>query len=346
MAKNSAFTDIQKGVNSVAPYALATVATAMGLDYAIDGLEQLVQMPEVVEQGLFWGGLATFGNYVLRPVYEEGLVNFGKGIVNLAHKKITKRRANLLPYDTRRKTKSRRNKWKQPIRRHLKSAAMGAGLVGLLANGATDSLASRVEQGVDLFRDTETIQPSPTEPNDYNEMYENIEFKNSDWKSRATYEARLINKNKKAYKKVESRTGVPWYVVGAIHMRESAGDFSTYLHNGEKLGAPTKQVPKGIYFDNWVDAATDAIDKHYKPNQKHGTLEALERFNGNGYRNKSCDGKQVNSPYVWSGSQWYETGKFYGDHKFSCDVVDKQVGTAAILKSMENEGFISGVKLK
>jgi lysozyme family protein len=43
----------------------------------------------------------------------------------------------------------------------------------------------------------------------------------------------------------KAATGVPWFVVAALHERESGADFATYLGNGEPLNRVTQLVPKG-----------------------------------------------------------------------------------------------------
>ena len=183
-------------------------------------------------------------------------------------------------------------------------------------------------------------------PEGYNLMYKNLRFTNQEMKAEAFEIADFIHENKKHYQVIEKSTGVPWYVVGTIHMRESSGNFSTYLHNGEELGKTTKKVPKGIFFDNWEEAAEDAIKRYYKDNQKEfGTLEALERYNGLGYRNKECEGHKVSSPYLWSGSQHYHQGKYVRDGVFACNTVDKQLGTATMIKAMQKKGYIQEPKL-
>src|SRR5262245_37104577 len=56
--------------------------------------------------------------------------------------------------------------------------------------------------------------------------------------------ARLVAK-KTRYTAIEKETGVPWYVVGLIHLMEAGGNFACHLHNGDSLSGRTVQVPKG-----------------------------------------------------------------------------------------------------
>ena len=142
-----------------------------------------------------------------------------------------------------------------------------------------------------------------------------------------------FEKNKAKYKEVEKRTGVPAELIAAIHWRESSGNFKTYLHNGEKLGKVTQLVPKGIYFEDWTDAAVHAIKTHNPGIVDSGNVETwyefAERYNGLGYRNKG-----VSSPYVWAGTDNYTSGKYVADGKYSATHVDQQLGVAVMIKEL------------
>lgn len=142
-----------------------------------------------------------------------------------------------------------------------------------------------------------------------------------------------FNNNKDKYQKVEQETGVPAELVAAIHWRESSGNFNTYLHNGQKLGQITTIVPKGIYFENWTDAAIDAINSHnpeiVDENEIETWYEFAEKYNGLGYRNRG-----VASPYVWAGTDNYTSGKYIADGKYDPNHVDQQLGVALMLKTL------------
>src|SRR5262245_646258 len=86
--------------------------------------------------------------------------------------------------------------------------------------------------------------------------------------SAASDQARRIIRSKARYQVVEQRTGVPWFVVGCLHMRESDADFSTWLHNGDPMrdrqGRPirTRDVPPNRPPNpavSWEDGAYDAL---------------------------------------------------------------------------------------
>lgn len=140
-------------------------------------------------------------------------------------------------------------------------------------------------------------------------------------------------KNKAKYKEVEAATGVPAELICAIHYREGGCKFNTYLHNGEKLGHVTKQVPKGKYFTDWTEAAIDALKDNnpskYNFNKRDDLLEFAERYNGLGYRKRG-----LQSPYVWAGTDRYSGGMFVSDGDYNASARDNRVGVAAIVKSL------------
>lgn len=141
-----------------------------------------------------------------------------------------------------------------------------------------------------------------------------------------------ILRHKSEYMLVQDKTGVPWFLVGAIHNLEASCDFTTYLHNGDPLGRPTTHVPRGIMFgkDQWHLAAIDALRREGMTRQTVWHLEHIlywsERYNGMGYARRG-----VNSPYVWSMTRAYSKGKYTGDGVYDPNAVSKQVGVAAVL---------------
>lgn len=136
------------------------------------------------------------------------------------------------------------------------------------------------------------------------------------------------------YKAVQKATGVPWYFIGALHMRESSCNFAGVLHNGEKIigtGQVTKLEPDGRGpFATWQEAAIDALKlKNMHRVQSWPVARMLyqaEVFNGLGYV-----GKGVNSAYVWAGTNHEQPGKYVADHVWDGSADDKQLGVAAVL---------------
>lgn len=143
-----------------------------------------------------------------------------------------------------------------------------------------------------------------------------------------------ILRDRTRYEAVEARTGVPWFWIALVHLRESSRDFRGVLHNGQKIigtGKLTTLVPKGRGpFETWEEAAVDALT--YMGLDKiddwplERCLHAFERYNGWGYFGK------INSPYVWAGTNLYSRGKYVADGKYDPNHVDKQLGLAAVLK--------------
>lgn len=136
------------------------------------------------------------------------------------------------------------------------------------------------------------------------------------------------------YRSVQNATGVPWYFIGALHMRESSCNFAGVLHNGEHIigtGRLTTLEPPGRGpFSTWAEAAIDALKlKNMHRVQAWSAARMLyqaEVFNGTGYTTRG-----VNSPYVWAGTSHEQRGKYVADHQFDPNAEDTQLGVAAVL---------------
>src|SRR5215510_9177615 len=160
----------------------------------------------------------------------------------------------------------------------------------------------------------------------------------------AKAQAQKVISHKDRYKTVEGKTGVPWFVVGCLHMRESNGNFNTWLHNGDPMkrsGVPvrTVQVPKGRPPNpdvSWEDGAYDAlvVIEHLDEIDDWGpehVAYAAEKFNGFGYRSPS---RNIPSPYLWGGTSVQKPGKFVRDGVYDPTVMDSQLGAMAVLRSV------------
>jgi lysozyme family protein len=156
--------------------------------------------------------------------------------------------------------------------------------------------------------------------------------------------------NKARYQTVEKMTGMPWFCVGCLHMRESNGNFNTWLHNGDPMrrdGKPvrTVNVPKGRPTDpniSWEAGAADAIIGEQLHNVKDWGPErvayAAEKFNGFGYRNPN---KNIPSPYLWAGTNIQKPGKYISDGVYATvdpktgkPLYDEQIGAMALLRQI------------
>ncbi|HKD44697.1 MAG TPA: hypothetical protein VKD24_03500 [Candidatus Angelobacter sp.] len=155
--------------------------------------------------------------------------------------------------------------------------------------------------------------------------------------SAANLAAGRISSNADRYRTVEKATGVPWFFVGCIHMREADLNFKGCLANGEEIigtGRKTTLVPKGLGpYATWEDSAIDAL-KHegflgISPWDAPRCLWGAEVYNGLGYVNRG-----VNSPYVWSWTNLQQSGKFTADGKFDSAAWDTQPGVAALMMAL------------
>lgn len=160
----------------------------------------------------------------------------------------------------------------------------------------------------------------------------------------ANAQAKRIISNKFRYQKVESKTNVPWFVIGCLHMRESNADFNTWLHNGDPMrrngqAVKTVNVPSGRPPNpniSWEDGAYDAlvVCEHLNEITDWGpeyVAYASEKFNGFGYRNPS---RNIPSPYLWGGTSVQKPGKFVKDGVYDRSVMDPQIGSMAVLKQI------------
>jgi lysozyme family protein len=158
-----------------------------------------------------------------------------------------------------------------------------------------------------------------------------------------------IAKEKAQYEAIAGRTGTPWYFIGIIHKMECDCSFNKHLHNGDPLTARTIQVPKGrpktgsvpfTFFDSAVDALTYEDYTEWNDWSISGMLYCFEKYNGFGYRSKG-----INTPYLWSFSNHYTSGKFIKDGVYNSRAISTQIGTAVLLRRMsELQIAIAGEK--
>jgi len=182
--------------------------------------------------------------------------------------------------------------------------------------------------------------------NSYKTLYQNLETKPR-YFDEADRLAEGIVSNKARYESVASLLGVPWYFIAFIHNMESSQNFSTHLHNGDPLSARTKNVPadrpkKGNAPFSWEESAEDALKlrrvKRVKVWSLPRLLYELEAYNGWGYRLYHA---HVASPYLWSYSQHYSSGKYIADGTWSDTARSRQCGAAVLLKRLEERGDIT-----
>jgi len=161
-----------------------------------------------------------------------------------------------------------------------------------------------------------------------------------------------ISINKDRYLNVSLKLKMPWYFIATIHSMESSLNFNCHLHNGDSLDRKTIHVPQGRpkignppY--SWEESALDALLLKKLDSWSNwtisGMLYKLEEYNGWGYRKYHPD---VLSPYLWSGSNHYISGKYTIDGKFSKMAISKQIGGVLIIKAFYEGGIINNDDIK
>lgn len=135
------------------------------------------------------------------------------------------------------------------------------------------------------------------------------------------------------------QSAVPWYFVGLLHLMECNLSFRHHLHNGDPLIKRTTHVPAGRPVAGkppftFVDSALDALVYQGLHTATDWSipkiLNRLEAYNGFGYRKYY----NMNSPYLWAGSNLYTKGKYTADGHFDPNAVSTQIGTALILREL------------
>lgn len=141
---------------------------------------------------------------------------------------------------------------------------------------------------------------------------------------------------KSRYQAVAAKTGIPWAAIAVIHERECSQDWTGSLAQGDPWDRVSVHVPAGRGpFKSWEEAAIDALENctPYAARNKDwsigGILTVLEQYNGLGYASRG-----VPSPYVWSGTDQYRSGKYIRDGVYDPHAIDSQLGCAGLLMAM------------
>ncbi|MET0284778.1 MAG: TIGR02594 family protein [Polyangiales bacterium] len=182
---------------------------------------------------------------------------------------------------------------------------------------------------------------SPSRP-DYEELYRTAQI-DASRRSALASTVNVMVRHRDVYEQISAKAAVPWWLVAALHKKESNLDFNSHLHNGDPLSARTTRVPPGRIPGveppyTFSQSAIDALSMKRRtfPAQWdiEGTLGFVERYNGLGYRNKN-----IYSPYVWCGTQHYTRGKYVRDHEFDPSAVSTNLGVAPVLMMLEERGL-------
>jgi lysozyme family protein len=146
------------------------------------------------------------------------------------------------------------------------------------------------------------------------------------------------------YTPVAAKSHVPWHVIAVIHNMECSLDFTQHLHNGDSLKRRTVNDPPGRPKTgqppfSWDVSALDALAYDglttWDDWSVGGICYKLEGYNGWGYR-----AHHINTPYLWSYSDLYTSGKYIADGVWSDSAVSRQCGAAVILRRMSEHGVV------
>jgi lysozyme family protein len=181
---------------------------------------------------------------------------------------------------------------------------------------------------------------------EYQSLFDRCQIKTS----KAVEVDRLVSTiigNKPRYAGVGDPFGIPWSVIAIIHHMECSQNFDEHLHNGDPLTARTIHEPCGRPSSGnppftWEGSAADALAfeglTRWKDWSVPGILYSLEGYNGWGYRLYHPD---VKSPYLWSGSNHYVSGKYVADGTWSESAVSRQCGAATLLRRIAEKGQLA-----
>jgi lysozyme family protein len=130
---------------------------------------------------------------------------------------------------------------------------------------------------------------------------------------------------------------IKWYHISFLHEMECTQNFNCYLGNGQPINKKTTIVPIGRGpFSTFELGAIDAIKLNGLDQIQDwsigNTLYILEGFNGYGYSRY----KGINSPYLFSGSNQYISGKYVSDgaRGYDPNAVSQQIGIALLMKEL------------
>lgn len=163
--------------------------------------------------------------------------------------------------------------------------------------------------------------------------------------------ARFIMKNISVFSTVATAVGgIPPYIVGAISVMEMGLNFKGTILNGDDFTKPTHNYPPGLGpWGSWEEAAIWGL-KHeargwginlqtWNWRDPGAAFYFMESYNGHNARMEDQGPKTkppYSSPYVYSGTPFYVSGKKQENpSRFNPDLVSQQPGCMAILKAID-----------
>lgn len=196
--------------------------------------------------------------------------------------------------------------------------------------------------------DERPVPLTPQLKNEYIKLYNSQVLRANYVKALNASIAKILD-GKPRYVDVANHSGVPWYVIGIMHLMECDCRFNCHLHNGDPLDHKTVHFPVGrppLDTWTWEQSAEDALQWEKAQSWDARGLVAddwslptvlyrLEAWNGFGSRNHG-----VATPYLWSGTLFYVRGKYGSDGKWNPNLVSTQLGAAPIIKAMTDRKLI------
>lgn len=181
----------------------------------------------------------------------------------------------------------------------------------------------------------------------YQDMWNNMILR-PEYLHQIEADARLVVKFRKQFELAVTATKIPWQFAGIIYYRECTCSFKGHPHNGDSLKRRTVNVPAGrplaapaspggyTVMESFADLIElkqwDRVPVWNMPS----LLYYFESNNGFGYRRLKKN-PVINSPYLWSGTQYYESGKFASDGIYDRNLIDQQIGCAPMLRYLTDK---------
>ena len=178
---------------------------------------------------------------------------------------------------------------------------------------------------------------------EYTQMFDRCRLR-PEFASNVEFYVSRLARFKAVYQQLGDSLGIPWVFIGVVHGMECGFNFGTHLHNGDPLTARTVRVPKGRPTSGeppftWIASARDALELEGLAQAADWSLPMLlyrlEAYNGFGYRPR-----RVPTPYLWSFSNLYTSGKFVADGVFDAGAVSRQCGAAVMLRVLQERSLI------
>ena len=164
-------------------------------------------------------------------------------------------------------------------------------------------------------------------------LFEKIKI-NDALKNRLDDAAETMNKHRPRYESISAAVGIPWYVIGVLHLIECNFDFDRALVSN--LQAHREEESLSLFEQTAAEALRTLGFLDWSDYSVEGTLYRLEMHGGFEYR---WYHPEVKSPFLWAGTNQYTKGR-YIDGKFDANAVVEQIGAATILFVMQEKGFL------